>query len=173
MSLSSAHSTAVNTAKSTLNHSSIMHENIGRNSVYMQIIWTKSGFLEQFPVLLQFSRRSSRGLWWRDSTRLGLLGFVKRRSPLPCSKACAATVMLNPVLSPLLLAVASALRVTGWHHDPVGIKSSKQNECSISLFMVGRKFIPDSILPSAGQVIGISSYVPRILKSQLFWLFIY
>lgn len=76
--------------------------------------------------------------------------------------------------TPTPLALASALRVTGWHHDPAGIRSSKQNKCSISLSMVGRKPMPDSILPSVGQVIiGISSYVPEILQSQLFWLLLY
>ena len=76
--------------------------------------------------------------------------------------------------TPTPLALASALRVTGWHHDPAGIISSKQNKGSISLFTVGRKPMPNSTLPSAGQVIiGISSYVPKILKSQLFWLLLY
>lgn len=72
------------------------------------------------------------------------------------------------------LALSAALKVMGWRHDPAGIIGSKQNKSSRSLFMVGRKPMPNCTLPSAGQVIiGISSYIPKILKSQLFRLLLY
>jgi len=76
--------------------------------------------------------------------------------------------------TPTPLALACALRVTGWHRDPLGIVSSKQNKCSVSRFTAGGKSMPDFTFPSAEQgITGFSRYVPKILKSQLFWLLLY